>query len=72
VPDLSASPAGAGQGGDPAPAAAELAQRFGAIWRLAEEGATADAIARLTGQPIGHVELILGLKRHLAPVGSPP
>jgi hypothetical protein len=60
VPDL-AAPAG-----DPSPASAELARRFGAIWDLADVGATPDAIARATGQPIGQVELILGLRRQLA------
>jgi hypothetical protein len=60
VPDLSApaSPA--------ASAAAELAGRFGAIWERAERGESADAIARATGQPIGQVELILGLRRQLS------
>ena len=43
-------------------AAAELSQRFGAIWALAESGLSAEAIARATGQPIGQVELILGLR----------
>jgi hypothetical protein len=43
-------------------AAAELSQRFGAIWALADSGLAAEAIARATGQPIGQVELILGLR----------
>jgi hypothetical protein len=43
-------------------AAAELSQRFGAIWALADSGRSAEAIARATGQPIGQVELILGLR----------
>jgi len=42
--------------------AAELSQRFGAIWALAESGLSSEAIARTTGQPIGQVELILGLR----------
>ena len=46
-------------------AAAELGRRFGAIWALADSGASADEIARSTGQPIGQVELILGLRRQL-------
>jgi hypothetical protein len=62
VPDLAApvppSP--------PAEAGAELASRFGAIWELADRGASAEAIARSTGHPIGQVELILGLRRQLA------
>jgi hypothetical protein len=70
VPDLST-----GSGESPAAsAAAELARRFGAIWALADTGAAADAIARGTGQPIGQVELILGLRRQLeaASTGSRP
>jgi hypothetical protein len=39
--------------------------RFGPIWELADRGASADAIARVTGQPVGQVELILGLRRQL-------
>ncbi len=60
VPDLSAPPP------EPSPAAAELAQRFGAIWERADRGEPADLIARATGQPIGQVELVLGLRRQLA------
>jgi len=56
VPDLGA-PAG------DAAAADDLGRRFGAIWELADAGAPAEAIARATGQPIGQVELILGLRR---------
>jgi hypothetical protein len=59
VPDLAGPPAEA------AAASAELARRFGAIWDLADSGASAEAIARGTGQPIGQVELILGLRRQL-------
>jgi hypothetical protein len=43
-------------------AAAELSQRFGAIWALADSGHSPEAIAQTTGQPIGQVELILGLR----------
>jgi hypothetical protein len=46
-------------------AAAELGRRFGAIWALADAGQAPEAIARATGQPIGQVELILGLRRQL-------
>jgi hypothetical protein len=46
--------------------AAELGRRFGAIWALADSGQSPEAIARTTGQPIGQVELILGLRRQLA------
>jgi hypothetical protein len=51
----------------------ELGRRFGAIWEQADAGADAEAIARATGQLIGQVELILGLKRQLeaATSGSP-
>lgn len=41
----------------------EFAERFGGIWDLADSGATAEAIARATGQPIGRIELILALRR---------
>ena len=42
-----------------------LSQRYGAIWELADSGASPDAIARATGQPIGQIELILGLRRQM-------
>jgi hypothetical protein len=42
-----------------------LGQRYAAIWELAESGASPDAIARATGQPIGQIELILGLRRQM-------
>lgn len=42
----------------------EFVERFGGIWDLAAEGASADAIARATGQPIGRIELILALRPH--------
>jgi hypothetical protein len=41
----------------------EFAERFGGIWDLADSGASAEAIARATGQPIGRIELILALRR---------
>jgi hypothetical protein len=47
-------------------AAVELGRRFGAIWDLADSGASIDAIAKRSGQPIGQVELILALRRQLA------
>jgi hypothetical protein len=40
-----------------------LSQRYAAIWDLADSGASPDVIARATGQPIGQIELILGLRR---------
>jgi hypothetical protein len=42
-----------------------LSQRYAAIWELADSGASPDAIARATGQPIGQIELILGLRRQM-------
>jgi hypothetical protein len=60
VPDLSAT------GSAAPPLSAELARRFGDVWALADAGVPAAAIARRTGQPIGQVELILGLRRQVA------
>jgi hypothetical protein len=54
----------------PATRAAELGQRFGTIWELAATGASAEQIARRTGQPVGQVELILGLRRQLETAGA--
>jgi hypothetical protein len=51
--------------------ASELSQRHAEIWSLAGSGASAEEIARQTGQPIGQVELILGLHRRLHPVRTP-
>ena len=45
--------------------ASGLKERYAAIWTLAETGATADVIARATGQPVGQIELILGLRRRI-------
>ena len=45
--------------------ASGLKERHAAIWTLAETGATADVIARATGQPVGQIELILGLRRQI-------
>jgi hypothetical protein len=54
---------------DPASAAAgELARKFEPIWSLAESGLSAEAIAARTGQPVGQVELILGLRRQAGAV----
>lgn len=61
VPDLSAPPPDA-----PSKAGDELASRFGAIWQMAAQGVSSEEIARQSGQPIGQVELILGLRRQLA------
>jgi len=42
-----------------------ISQRYAAIWSLADSGASADVIARAIGQPIGQIELILGLRRRI-------
>ena len=42
-----------------------LSQRYAAIWTLADQGASPEVIAKATGQPIGQIELILGLRRHI-------
>jgi hypothetical protein len=42
-----------------------LTQRYAAIWALADKGAAPEVIARATGQPIGQIELILGLRRQI-------
>jgi len=57
VPSLATTLPGAS-----ATAAAELSRRFGAIWAQADSGLSPESIARATGQPIGQVELILGLR----------
>jgi hypothetical protein len=62
VPDLAASPSPT--------ASAELGRRFGAIWSLADAGHAPDEISRRSGQPIGQVELILGLRRQLVASGG--
>jgi hypothetical protein len=69
VPALSLSASGAAA--EAAAAAEELGRRFGAIWGLADAGATADAIACTTELPIGQVELILGLRRQLSHASQP-
>jgi hypothetical protein len=42
-----------------------LSERYAAIWDLADSGSAPEVIARATGQPVGQVELILGLRRQL-------
>jgi hypothetical protein len=42
-----------------------MTQRYAAIWSLAASGSSAEVIARATGQPIGQIELILGLRRQI-------
>jgi hypothetical protein len=69
VPNLAAATV-AGESGPAGLASTELGRRFGAIWELADAGVAAEAIARAAGQPIGQVELILGLKRQLTAAGA--
>ncbi len=60
IPDLAAR--------DPEPgdrSETELGQRHGEAWALAAAGASPAEIARQTGQPIGEVEVIVGLYRQL-------
>ncbi len=57
VPDLAPPPA------ESVEIPANLVQRFGAIWDLADSGVPIESIARATGHPIGELELILGLRR---------
>lgn len=64
VPDLAAAQAATLA---PAPeVAAELQRRYGPIWEMADRGLAVEAIARATGQPAGHIELVLGLRRGLS------
>jgi hypothetical protein len=46
-------------------AGSELGERHGEAWTLAAAGVPAEEIARQTGQPIGQIELIVGLYRRL-------
>lgn len=62
VPDLSGS-------SRPDPTSAEPDERFADLIELARSGVSASEIARETGRPIGHVELILNLGR--TPPGPP-
>ncbi len=43
----------------------ELGERHGEAWTLAAAGVPPEEIARQTGQPIGQIELIVGLYRRL-------
>ena len=47
-----------------------IARRYSPIWDLADSGASPEAIARATGQPVGEIGLILGLRRTMDPAGS--
>jgi hypothetical protein len=59
VPNLAAGPE------DREALSNSLSLRYSAIWTLADQGATPEVIAKATGQPIGQIELILGLRRHI-------
>jgi hypothetical protein len=60
VPDLAAP-----EDGREHQAENELGRRHGEVWALAASGASPEEIARQTRQPIGQVELILGLYRQV-------
>jgi hypothetical protein len=64
-PPLIAIPNLAATAHDRQAAIGSLAQRHAAIWSLADRGASSEVIARATGQPIGQIELILGLRRQI-------
>lgn len=64
-PTLIAVPTLEGASNDRDVTANGLKERHAAIWTLAETGAKADVIARATGQPVGQIELILGLRRQI-------
>lgn len=65
-PTLIAIPDLAAQGHEPdLRAETELVQRHAEVWTLAAGGMPPAEIARQTGQPIGQVELIVGLYRRL-------
>jgi hypothetical protein len=42
-----------------------LKERYATIWALADSGATLEQMARSSGQPVGQIELILGLRRQI-------
>ena len=64
-PTLIAVPTLEGASNDRDVTVSGLKERHAAIWTLAENGATAEVIARATGQPVGQIELILGLRRQI-------
>jgi len=65
-PTLIAIPDLAAEGDEPDPQAeTELVKRHAEVWTLAAAGMPPAEIARQTGQPIGQVELIVGLYRRL-------
>jgi hypothetical protein len=58
IPDLAEAPQAAGPHAE-----SDLSARHSDVWALAATGASPEEIARQTGQPIGEVELIVGLYR---------
>ncbi len=60
IPDL----AGEAHAADPQ-VETDLSLRHAEVWALAAKGATPEEIARQTNQPIGQVELIVGLYRQV-------
>jgi len=65
APTLIAVPSLAAPPNDREASISGISHRYSAIWSLADSGASADVIARATGQPIGQIELILGLRRQI-------
>ncbi len=64
-PALIAVPSLAGAPNDREASVSGLTERYAAIWTLAENGGSPEVIARATGQPIGQIDLILGLRRQI-------
>jgi hypothetical protein len=65
VPDLGLAGAGC-----PEESVEGLRHRHAELWAMAEAGTPPTEIARRTGQPIGRVELVLGLHRSLRQRGG--
>jgi hypothetical protein len=70
APTLIAVPSLAAPASEREASAGQMSLRYSAIWSLADSGASADVIARATGQPIGQIELILGLRRRIDANGT--
>jgi len=64
-PALIAVPSLAGAPNEREASVSGLTERYAAIWTLAENGGSPEVIARATGQPIGQINLILGLRRQI-------
>jgi hypothetical protein len=65
VPTLIAVPSLAAPPSERDASVRETSERYAAIWSLADAGSPVDVIARATGQPVGQIELILGLRRQI-------